>query len=534
MQVEISYRIQYRANGEQREVRVTPDGYAYPASNARELGLSTVRGRDVRRVRVRPACPLAVEACEATIDCDIAGADAIFLNGYNSWTDSRERPVHDRMRGLHGVPHRIIDRWALDGSGDYRFIANDYRFGRQHGFGYGYLRYGDEVLLVGSLDEDSGFTTIREDWFHNQMTLAKECPSHTIQVGDQVELMAFALVEDKLDEAVSRWLALAGIRALPATPLVGYSSWYRHYDQIDETKLEEDLGEVHKLLEGRDLGACKGIFQVDDGYATVGDWTSPHTDRFAHGMKRLAKRITAKGLVAGLWMAPFVCSVDSALYQNHKDWLLRDEDGNYVRTGDHWNGAFALDTLNPKVREHVRTSLRTATYDWGYKMLKLDFLYGACMVPHGGMNRGQLMADALDLLRSSVAEDVVFDMCGVPLCSALGRTEYCRIGCDVGLDWDDVPWMRLLHRERVSTKRCLANTLGRAHLDGKAFRNDPDVFFLRRDVRLSHEQRSELINADAALGGMFLTSDGVGEWDQHQLLAFDHALSVFVNRSQGR
>ena len=132
----------------------------------------------------------------------------------------------------------------------------------------------------------------------------------------------------------------------------------------------------------------------------------------------------------------------------------------------------------------------TVTREWGFRLLKLDFLFAACMVPHDGLNRGQLMADALGLLRESVPEGVAFDLCGVPLASALGRTEYCRIGCDVGLDWDDVPYMRLLHRERVSTKRSLANTRGRAHLDGRAFRNDPDVFFLRDDVKLTKKPAS--------------------------------------------
>ena len=153
-------------------------------------------------------------------------------------------------------------------------------------------------------------------------------------------------------------------------------------------------------------------------------------------------------------------------------------------------------------------------------------------MPHDGLNRGQLRADALDLLRDSVEEGTSFDLCGVPVASALGRTEYCRIGCDVGLDWDDVPYMRLLHRERVSTKRSLGNTRGRAHLDGRAFRNDPDVFFLRRDVKLSRQQRSDLIGADAALGGMFLTSDDVAAWDDAQRLEFDRALAVFVDRER--
>ena len=92
--------------------------------------------------------------------------------------------------------------------------------------------------------------------------------------------------------------------------------------------------------------------------------------------------------------------------------------------------------------------------------------------------------------------------------------------------------MRLLHRERVSTKRSLANTRGRAHLDRRAFRNDPDVFFLRRDVRLTREQRDDLIGADAALGGMFLTSDDVAAWDEGQRLAFQLALSVFVGKER--
>ena len=177
--------------------------------------------------------------------------------------------------------------------------------------------------------------------------------------------------------------------------------------------------------------------------------------------------------------------------------------------------------------------MSTVTRKWGYRLLKLDFLFGACLVPHDGMNRGQLMADALDLLRASVPEDTWFDLCGVPLMSAFGRTEYCRIGCDVSLDWDGGPmYMRLLHRERVSSKRSMGNTLGRAHLDGVVFRNDPDVFFLRDDVDLTESQKRQLLMADVTLGGMLLTSDGVEDWDEGQRAQFEEALRTFVNRQR--
>ena len=534
MDVLVSYELRWESEGREHLVRVSSEGIATPADEALQLGVSTVRGKDARRVRVRPSAPVKMLSCVASLRLDLASADAILLNGYNSWTDTCERKPSYGMRGMHGVPRSVIDRWVLDGSGDYRFTEQDHRAGHQHGFGYGYVRYGEDVLLVGSLCEDNGFTTIFEDLGSGLLRLQKEVPLGVLPAGEERELMAFALVEGSLDAAVERWLALAGITARPAVPLVGFSSWYRYYQDITAERLSGDLDAVRELLLSRDLGPCTPVFQIDDGYTKIGDWMTPSTERFPEGMGAFAARIAEAGLLPGLWMAPLVCETESRVYAEHPDWLLRDENGEPVSAGSNWSGYWPLDTRNPEARAYIRESLRTATYDWGFRLLKLDFLFAACMVPHDGMNRGELMADALDLLRESVAEGTVFDLCGVPLTSAFGRTEYCRIGCDVGLDWDDVPYMRLLHRERVSTKNSLANTRGRAHLDGRVFRNDPDVFFLRKDVKLTRKQRSDLIGADAALGGMFMTSDDVSAWDEAQCLAFDRALAVFVEKERQR
>ena len=57
------------------------------------------------------------------------------------------------------------------------------------------------------------------------------------------------------------------------------------------------------------------------------------------------------------------------------------------------------------------------------------------------------MADAMDFLRECAGDAMILG-CGVPLASAFGKVEYCRIGCDVSLDWNDKPHMRLMHRER--------------------------------------------------------------------------------------
>jgi len=522
--------------GPERRVTVDEAGRARPAEAVAELGLAIRRregeGFVSKRALVRPTCDVRVTSISATVlDLDVLGADSIFLSGYNSWTDSVERHPLARMRGLRGVPTANVNRWVLDNSGDYRFVEQAGLPGGQHGVGYGYLRYGDRVLLVGSLDEDSGFTVVRESARVSALKLEKEPPERVVRAGEELELCSFAICDGALDEAFGRYAGLAGMACRPAPALVGYSSWYRHYGDISEDKLLHDLDATAALFDGRELGRCRTLFQVDDGYAKVGDWLSPDPERFPNGMAGIARRAAELGVVPGIWLAPFLVEKESRVAAEHPEWLLRDKAGELVAAGGNWSGAWALDTRVPEVREHIRDFMGVVTREWGYRFLKLDFLFGACLEPHDGMNRGQLMADALDLLRESVPEGTWFDLCGVPMASALGRTEFCRVGCDVGLDWDDVPYMRLLHRERVSTKRSLANTRGRAHLDGVAFRCDPDVFFLRRDVRLTDEQRMDLLTADATLGGMFLTSDDASLWDVTQQKDFDDALALFVSRN---
>lgn len=522
--------ISYEAVARRQEVRVE-GGIARPAEAARELGLAVVRNAEGTswRVRLCPQRSVRLSCATATLPLDLAGADALFLSGYNCWTDSVERPVDGCMPGLARVPRKVVDKWVLDGSGDYRFVPEDPRPGHQHGFGYGYLRFGGKVQLFGGLAEQTGLTLIREDLKAGTVTLSKEVPQRELEAGETCEALSFALVEGSLHDAFAAWLGLSGITRRPAPKLVGYSSWYRHYTDISEVKLVHDLAGLDAVLGGLNTGTATKVFQVDDGYTKVGDWQTPDPAKFPRGLAPVAAAARDRGYLPGLWMAPFVCERESRLFSEHPDWLLHGQGGELVTTGSQWSGQVALDTQVPEVRAYVTACLRNATQNWGFGFLKLDFLYGACMLPHAGLNRGELMADALGLIREAVGEDVLVDLCGVPMTLAFGRGEYSRVGCDVGLDWDDKPWMRLLHRERVSTKNSLANTRGRAHLNGVALGADPDVFFLRRDVRLTDAQRTALLEADVAHGSILFTSDDMGAWDADQLATYRSAVARFVD-----
>ncbi len=512
MRAELSLRIEYVAEGERRHVEVDVAGDARPAGAAHELGLATRREGGTWRVLVTPTRELEVNSVVATLACDVRGAEAIYLNGYESWTDSRERSPWARMPGLSRVPGALVRSYNLDWAGDYRFTRADPLPGLQHGFTYGYLRYAEKVLLFGSLDDNNGFTTVRENVYKSLVNFEKEPPARALATGETYELMGLYVGEGELGSQLDAWLACAGVKALPANKLIGYTSWYRHYDNITEECLLSDLAGLASTLGELSHDGADLLFQVDDGYAKVGDWTQPDPEKFPRGMAPVAAAAHEQGYLAGIWLAPFICERESQLAAEHPEWIMGEAPGSNFN----WSGADILDTQNAEVRAYVAECLRTVTYEWGYDLLKLDFLFAACMVPHAGLNRGQLMADAIALIRGSVKPGTRLLLCGVPLASAFGTCEYCRIGCDVGLDWDDKPHMRLMHRERVSTKNSLANARGRAHLNGRVFGCDPDVFFLRDDVALSDAQRAEMLATDATCGKVLLTSDDMGTWTPQQ------------------
>ena len=448
--------------------------------------------------------------------------DMLFLNGYQSWTDSWERSVRGRMHNLDRVPKYLIRRFSLDRYGDNRFVSYGHKHGEQHGFSYGYVRYGKVCSLFGSLAEESGFTVLRFDTNENTITLEKDCAGHHF-TGDYT-VFDMVILRGTLDEVFDEYFRLLGIAPTEAKRLTGYTSWYNLYENISEESIEKDL----KGFAGSEK--LPDVFQIDDGYENaVGDWLVMN-ERFPHGMKRAAEAIRGAGMLPGIWLAPFAAEKKSILVREHPDWLLHDEKGEPQSGGCNWSGFYGLDIYNPEVRAYLKQVFDTVVRDWGYGLLKLDFLYAACLIPRRDKTRAQVMYDGMRLLRE-LAGDALILGCGVPLAPAFGMVDYCRIGCDMTLNWLGDSRLRPLHREVPSTRNTLLNTVFRRHLDGRAFRNDPDVFLLRDDnMKLTPEQRETLATVNALFGGVLFTSDNVGAYDAKKR-AFYERLEALGPRS---
>ena len=147
-------------------------------------------------------------------------------------------------------------------------------------------------------------------------------------------------------------------------------------------------------------------------------------------------------------------------------------------------------------------------------------------------SRAARMRRAMEMLRSWCGQKAILG-CGVPVMPAFGLVDYCRVSCDVGLDWDDVWYMRLFHRERVSTKQAINNTLFRRQLNGRAYGSDPDVFFLREEnCKLTAEQKRTLATVNALLGNVFLTSDMPSHYTDAQRAEYRRLRTLFEHATQ--
>ncbi len=458
--------------------------------------------------------------------------ERLFMNGYQTWTYCPEYGKWDKQRGVSHLPKFMVNKYSFDRYGDYHFVDYPNKQGKFHGFSYCYFRRGEKFCLIASLNERTGYTIFKYDSSKSLLTIERDCAGVEHKGG---KLPAFDLffAQGSEKEVFDGWFSAMGIAPPTAKPIAGYSSWYNRYENITQETIVSDLNGCKTLMRQGDL------FQVDDGWEpNVGDWLEPDTAKFPSDMKDIVDNIHSGGFMAGLWLAPFVCEEDSAVFKEHPDWLLK-VNGQPWKCGGNWSGFYALDIDVPEVQDYLERVFDRVLNQWGFDLVKLDFLYGAAPFGTKTESRAGRMIRAMELLRQWCGDKLILG-CGVPVMPAFGLVDYCRVSCDVGLDWDDKWFMRLLHRERVSTKQAIGNTIFRRQLNNRAYLSDPDVFFLREEnIKLTPQQKTKLAQVNALLGGVLLTSDDPSKYSPEavkqykDLLALRNAENIRVDADKG-
>jgi alpha-galactosidase len=447
----------------------------------------------------------------------ISKTDVFMANGYQSWTLTTEYLPNEKMTGLSTLAKMLNGRYRFSQYGDYTFKKYTNKKGVFHGFTYSYIRSGKVYKLFASLNDFFAYTIINVNCKKNLLWIESDIEDLIIE--NEITALDFLELEGNEDKVFSVYKKYFNVPKVRVSPTNGFCSWYNYYQDINEEIINTNIREISK--------AGFKLFQIDDGYQTfVGDFLTIDKKKFPNGIKPIVEKIHSLGMKAGVWMAPISAEVNSVIAKEHPDWLIKDKKGNSILVGCSWSRHYVYDIYNPEVREYVKKLFEFMVVENKFDYLKLDFLYTACIYPRTDKTRAQIMRDTMEFFRENTFGAEILG-CGVPLVSAAGTTDYCRIGADVSLKFDDHWYMKMAHRERISTKNTLLNTIFRRHLNDFWFLNDPDVYLLRDDnMWMNDKQKEALTVLNHIFGGLYLTSDNLRYYDEKKSKAYEFAASL--------
>ncbi len=517
------YKFEYTANGSKKTATTSNE----------DFDLDIREHSDGLKVVLTPKTALRDVTFFFEREYPFTGQSRFFANGFQSWTDSKEFTPGEKMPGLGPVGKSLFGKlFGLKYVGDYTFVPHEKEAGLFHAISFAYIRNGENYELMGSLNDRTGYTIIYADMNDGKIRYSKDLEGVTIE--QEYDVLDIFFAKGSYDFVFDRYFYALGVSPLTDKKIKGYTSWYNYYQNINQDIILRDL---ESLSAKSDL---VNTFQIDDGYQTaVGDWLSIDTKKFPNGMKVIADRIHEKGFRAGLWLAPFGAQKGSYLAKNHPDWLIKNAAGKPIPVGANWGGFYALDIYNENAREYIRTVFDRVLNEWGFDLVKLDFLYAASIVPAHGKSRGQIAYESIDFLRECVGDKMILG-CGVQQMPCFGKVEYMRIGPDMSLGWAHDLLRKMMHREGVSTPNAVHNSVYRRCLNGRAFLCDPDVFLLRRtNIKFTLEQQKLLAKFIKLFGSVLFMSDNIADYDEEQMKLFcdtmsDNAKVIAVNENNNQ
>jgi Melibiase len=290
--------------------------------------------------------------------------------------------------------------------------------------------------------------------------------------------------------------------------LTGWCSWYHYYENISEENLRANFSKLTAMKSK----VPTNVSVVDDGYMTAwGDWDSLKPKKFT-SMANVARDVASAKMRPGLWLAPFAADKHSNVAKLHPEWIIRNDRGAPANSSNCGKFFYGLDVTNPQVRMHAFQAIRRAVREWGFQVLKIDFLYAACLEGNGkydmSMTRAEAMHLALQTIREAAGPDVFLIGCGCPIGTGIGYVDGMRVSADTGPTWYPalpLPWWD--NGTLPSLRAMIRNSLSRAPMGHRWWNNDPDCLLLGESTSLTNEEVASAASIIAMTCGMMLLSD---------------------------
>ncbi|HEY8749625.1 MAG TPA: glycoside hydrolase family 36 protein [Tepidisphaeraceae bacterium] len=288
-------------------------------------------------------------------------------------------------------------------------------------------------------------------------------------------------------------------------PPAGWCSWYWFGARVKAEDITANLDWIAK-----NVPQMKYI-QIDDGYQPImGDWLETGK-AFGGDVRGVLRQIREKGFEPAIWVAPFIASESSHVFQQHPDWFVKDETGKPMRSDRMGFGGwrqgpwYCLDGTHPEARRHLENLFHTMRNEWGCTYFKLDANYWGAI--HGGVHhdaaatRVQAYRRGMEAVLKGAGDSFILG-CNHPIWPSLGVIHGSRSSGDINRSWATVS----------STAR---QNLLRGWQNGKLWWNDPDCVVLvdkaaggrRNAAALTEAEYLFHATAVYASGGLILDGD---------------------------
>lgn len=481
-------------------------------NNSFEINTSVDENKIVAKINCFEKTKLKSFKC--SIDYNFEGNEQIYANGFQSWTQTREFENNEKINRFSFFSKIINPFFQLNQYGDYKIFKDKISKGQIYGFDFAYIRNKNKIKLFKSEIPETLYTILIFNRLQNKIDIYFDVEQLELQ--NNIVIGDISIIDTFANE-LSKIFPKKQIE-----PIIGWTSWYNYYQNINEIIIDENLEIFSQNFP-------KGsIFQIDDGYQTaVGDWLSIDSKKFPNGLEPIVAKIHNKGYKAGLWLAPTAAQKNSTLVTEHPQWFVKDNKEKFIWGGANWGGFYVLDIFNIEVQDYLKKVFDTILNKWNFDLVKLDFLYSSAIEPRQGYSRSQIMSKTMTFLRQIVRNKKILG-CGVPLMQASEKVDYCRIGADMGLDWNGKFYEKWLHRERVSSFNSLNNTISRYFIDKSFFGNDPDVFIIRdENNKFTYDQKITIYLINAIFGSLVFTSDNLNNYKNWHLKLIEN-LNFFV------
>jgi alpha-galactosidase len=321
-------------------------------------------------------------------------------------------------------------------------------------------------------------------------------------------------------KALERYAAAVGKsnNARISSILNGWCSWFYTLSRVSQDEVISNTAFAARHLKPYGLE----YIQVDEGYQRWhGDWEG--NERFPQGMKWLADRIRSYGFKAGIWISPYVVSEPTRLFHEHPEWLLRRRDGSLQRIGNWPEGAeppanenpkrYCLDITHPGAAQWLHDLIDVIVNDWGYEMIKIDFVAWSILAAERyhdpTMSSAGAYRKGMEIMRHAAGDKCHILECG-PGAITTGLIDSMRIEADVNYGFREAAWETYFTHPAGSASAAAR----RYYFHKRTWANDVDHLCMDLLTDSQSEAAATLI---ALSGGNMFSGDRLTQLDESKL-----------------